>query len=40
MISAPPDATTRKRSDLVAITDELQAELQRLFDEAMVIAGY
>lgn len=39
-ISAPLDATTRKRSDLVAITTELQGELQRLFDEAMTAAGY
>jgi 1-acyl-sn-glycerol-3-phosphate acyltransferase len=36
----PPDATTRKRSDLAAITAELQVELQRLFDEAMTLAGY
>ena len=40
VITALPDATTRKRSDLVAITAELRVELQRLFDEAMVIAGY
>ncbi len=40
VITAPPDATTRKRSDLVAITAQLQAELQGLFDEAMAIAGY
>ena len=33
--SPPPDATTRKRSDLVAITAELQVELQQLFDAAM-----
>lgn len=39
-IFPPPGATTRKRSDLVAITTELQAELQRLFDEAMDLAGY
>ena len=30
-----PDAKTRKRSDLAAITAELQVELQQLFDEAM-----
>jgi 1-acyl-sn-glycerol-3-phosphate acyltransferase len=39
-ILPPPDATTRKRSDLAAITAELQVELQRLFDEAMDLAGY
>jgi 1-acyl-sn-glycerol-3-phosphate acyltransferase len=39
-ISAPPDATTRKRGDLVAITAELRVELQHLFDEAMTRAGY
>ncbi|MGZ6967065.1 MAG: lysophospholipid acyltransferase family protein [Acidimicrobiia bacterium] len=39
-ITAPPDATTRKRSDLAAITAELQVELQQLFDEAMTLAGY
>jgi 1-acyl-sn-glycerol-3-phosphate acyltransferase len=39
-ILPPPDATTRKRSDLAAITAELQVELQRLFDEAMTLAGY
>ena len=39
-IHPPPSATTRKRSDLAAITAELQAELQRLFDEAMALAGY
>jgi 1-acyl-sn-glycerol-3-phosphate acyltransferase len=40
VIVPPPDATTRKRSDLVAITAELQVELQRLFDDAMKLAGY
>jgi 1-acyl-sn-glycerol-3-phosphate acyltransferase len=40
VIVPPPDATTRKRSDLVAITAELQVELQHLFDEAMDLAGY
>jgi 1-acyl-sn-glycerol-3-phosphate acyltransferase len=39
-ISPPPGATTRKRGDLIAITAELQVELQRLFDEAMSVAGY
>lgn len=39
-IYPPPDAKTRKRSDLVAVTAELQVELQRLFDEAMDLAGY
>ncbi|HEY3721813.1 MAG TPA: lysophospholipid acyltransferase family protein [Acidimicrobiia bacterium] len=39
-IVASPDATTRKRSDLAAITAELQEELQRLFDEAMELVGY
>jgi 1-acyl-sn-glycerol-3-phosphate acyltransferase len=39
-IEPPPGATTRKRSDLVALTAELQAELQRLFDLAMQDAGY
>jgi 1-acyl-sn-glycerol-3-phosphate acyltransferase len=36
-IFPPPDATTRKRSDLAAITAELQVELQQLFDAAMAI---
>lgn len=36
-IFPPPDATTRKRSDLAAITAELQTELQQLFDAAMAI---
>jgi len=36
-IYPPPDATTRKRSDLAAITAELQTELQGLFDQAMAI---
>jgi 1-acyl-sn-glycerol-3-phosphate acyltransferase len=39
-IYPPPGATTRKRSDLAAITAELQVELQGLFDEAMDLAGY
>ncbi len=39
-IEPPSDATTRKRSDLVAITAQLQVELQKLFDEAMLLAGY
>lgn len=39
-IYPPADATTRKRSDLAAITAELQAELQDLFDRAMTLAGY
>lgn len=39
-IFPPPDATTRKRSDLAAITAELQTELQALFDRAMTLAGY
>ena len=39
-IQPPAGATTRKRSDLVAITSELQVELQGLFDQAMKDAGY
>ncbi len=39
-IVAPADATTRKRSDLAAITAELQEALQLLFDEAMELVGY
>jgi 1-acyl-sn-glycerol-3-phosphate acyltransferase len=39
-IMPPTDATTRKRSDLIAITNQLQVELQKLFDEAMLLAGY
>lgn len=39
-IEPPSDATTRKRSDLAAITAQLQVELQKLFDEAMLLAGY
>jgi 1-acyl-sn-glycerol-3-phosphate acyltransferase len=39
-IVPPADATTRKRGDLATITAELQAELQRLFDQAMALAGY
>ena len=33
-IVPPADASTRKRSDLVAISDELMKSLQSLFDEA------
>ena len=39
-IVPPPDATTRKRSDLTRISQELEASLQQLFDEAMADAGY
>ncbi len=39
-IEPPSDATTRKRSDLAAITAQLQVELQKLFDDAMLLAGY
>lgn len=39
-IVPPAGATTRKRGDLAAITAELQAELQGLFDQAMALAGY
>ncbi len=39
-ISPPPDATTRKRSDLAAITAELQVELQQLFDAAMALVDH
>ena len=39
-IQPPADATTRKRGDLVAITQQLQIELQKLFDEALRIAGH
>jgi 1-acyl-sn-glycerol-3-phosphate acyltransferase len=38
-IVPPEGATTRKRSDLVALTAELQAALQPLFDEAQQLAG-
>jgi 1-acyl-sn-glycerol-3-phosphate acyltransferase len=38
-INPPAGATTRKRSDLAAITAELRVELQRLFDEAQALAG-
>jgi 1-acyl-sn-glycerol-3-phosphate acyltransferase len=34
-----PDMTTRKRSDLVAISDELMKSLQVLFDDARHAAG-
>jgi 1-acyl-sn-glycerol-3-phosphate acyltransferase len=39
-IAPPSGATTRRRSDLAAITAQLQVELQKLFDEAMLLAGY
>jgi 1-acyl-sn-glycerol-3-phosphate acyltransferase len=39
-IEPPTDATTRKRSDLASITAQLQVELQKLFDDAMLLAGY
>jgi 1-acyl-sn-glycerol-3-phosphate acyltransferase len=39
-ILPPSGATTRKRSDLAAITAQLQVELQKLFDEAMRTAGH
>jgi 1-acyl-sn-glycerol-3-phosphate acyltransferase len=38
-IVPPADASTRKRSDLVAISDELLKSLQSLFDEARAEAG-
>lgn len=38
-IEPPPEATTRKRGDLVALTGQLQIALQKLFDEAMELAG-
>jgi 1-acyl-sn-glycerol-3-phosphate acyltransferase len=38
-IVPPADASTRKRSDLVAISDELMKSLQSLFDEARAEAG-
>lgn len=38
-ILPPEGATTRKRSDLAAITAQLQVEIQRLFDEAQALAG-
>jgi 1-acyl-sn-glycerol-3-phosphate acyltransferase len=37
-ILPPPDATTRKRSDLGAVTDELRVALQAQFDEAQRLA--
>jgi 1-acyl-sn-glycerol-3-phosphate acyltransferase len=39
-IQPPAGATTRRRGDLVAITAQLQIELQKLFDEAIELAGY
>jgi 1-acyl-sn-glycerol-3-phosphate acyltransferase len=33
-IDPPPDASARKRSDLVGLTDDLRKSLQTLFDEA------
>lgn len=38
-IVAPPDASTRHRGDLVAISDELLKSLQSLFDDARREAG-
>ena len=38
-IVPPADASTRKRSDLVAISDELMKSLQSLFDDARAEAG-
>jgi 1-acyl-sn-glycerol-3-phosphate acyltransferase len=39
-IDPPSGATTRRRGDLAALTGQLQLELQKLFDEAMELAGY
>jgi 1-acyl-sn-glycerol-3-phosphate acyltransferase len=39
-VQPPAGATTRKRGDLAAITAQLQIELQKLFDEAMELAGH
>jgi 1-acyl-sn-glycerol-3-phosphate acyltransferase len=39
-ITPAAGTTTRKRADLVAITAQLQIELQKLFDEAMELAGH
>jgi 1-acyl-sn-glycerol-3-phosphate acyltransferase len=39
-ILPPAGATTRRRGDLAAITAQLQIELQKLFDEAMELAGH
>ena len=39
-IYPPPDASTRKRADLIALTATLQQSLQSLFYEAMRVAGY
>lgn len=38
-IMPPPDATTRRRADLRALTEQLREEIQRLFDEAQELAG-
>jgi hypothetical protein len=34
LIEPPPSATTRKRSDLAALTGDLRKGLQTAFDEA------
>jgi len=38
-IEPPAGATTRHRSDLVLLTNQLQVALQKLFDEAQELAG-
>ena len=38
-ILPPPDASTRRRSDLVAVSDELMKSLQALFNAANAEAG-
>ncbi|MGZ4677630.1 MAG: lysophospholipid acyltransferase family protein [Acidimicrobiia bacterium] len=38
-IHPPADATTRRRADLVALSDELMKSLQSLFDDARADAG-
>jgi 1-acyl-sn-glycerol-3-phosphate acyltransferase len=38
-IHPPADASTRRRSDLVAVSDELMKSLQSLFDQARAEAG-
>ena len=38
-ILPPPDSSTRRRSDLVGISDELKSSLQTLFDAARLEAG-
>lgn len=38
-IMPPPDASTRRRGDLVALSDELMKSLQALFDQARLDAG-